>query len=177
MKKILFTSIIACNILFGSNYDLNKNSNKTLVIDKTNGTHLSENKPIWQNNLAWQDEEYTDNEKEAYLNNDKNYDKVGDLEYAKEYCKKSTYFKFDNWRLPNYHELNLLRNNYNELNPKFKKSPKGFFWSIDEDLHDKSKYKRVSFDINRADSFVNKNYKLYIRCVRGEYKTDSNLTN
>jgi hypothetical protein len=160
MKKILFTSIIACNILFGSNYDLNKNSNKTLVIDETNGT-------VWQNNLIWQDEEYTKEEKEAYLNNDKNYDKVGDLEYAKEYCKKSTYFKFDNWRLPNYHELN----------PKFKKSPKGFFWSIDEDLHDKSKYKRVSFDINRADSFVNKNYKLYIRCVRGEYKTDSNLTN
>jgi predicted nucleotidyltransferase len=70
MKKVVLISIISCNILFGSNYDLNKNQNKTLITDNTNGTHLLENKPIWENNLAWQDEEYTDNEKEAYLNND-----------------------------------------------------------------------------------------------------------
>jgi hypothetical protein len=173
MKKLLFLPVLLCSTLFGSNYDLNNNHSNSLVFDKTIGKDSNTSKVIWQNGLTWQNSEYTDEERQIYIDSSRNYKKIGDLNYAINYCKNLEYLGFDDYRLPNHHELNMLRDEYNTLNSKFKESPKGFFWSADEHINDKTKSRRVSFDINRDDAFVNKNHKLYIRCVRGQYKTTS----
>jgi hypothetical protein len=170
-EKFIFSIIFILffNLNIFAEYHFQKDSSKIITSDITKG--IKDN-IIWRNNLIWQDEEYSEDEINIYKNNEKNYQKVGTLEYAKEYCKKSTYGGFKNWRLPYFHELNILRDRNNKINHNFKKAPEGFFWSLDEDLDDKTKYKRVAFEINRADIYINKKHHLYIRCIKDKYISD-----
>jgi hypothetical protein len=167
--KLTIPIIFAMSLNSFADYQFEKNKNELVIKDATKGFSKE---VIWKNNLIWQDEEYSEDEINTYKQNDKDYQKVGTLEYAKSYCKNSTYIGITTWRLPYFHELNTIRDKHNSINSKFRKVPEGFFWSLDEDLNDKTKYKRVSFKMNRADAYISQNHHLYIRCVTDEYNSE-----
>ena len=64
----------------------------------------------------WQDESYTSLEEVAY-NDGKNYNKVGNEEYAKGYCENLTLDGFSDFRLPNIYELTTLIDNTKSEEP------------------------------------------------------------
>lgn len=121
--------------------------------------------------LIWQDEPYTQQEKEAYDNNKKNYGKAGNWEYAKQYCKDLRLGDFSDWRLPNIYELVTLIDNKKQSKPR---SVDGLvniaeysYWSsTDSTKLPDSKwiahyvYGNINYNWVKRDS--------YVRCVRGK---------
>lgn len=115
-------------------------------------------------NILWQD------------NIQASYTKLS-LDNSKEYCNTLKINSYENWRLPTYEEL-LSIGDYEvykpTLNPIFKNSASGHFWSII--------YKRIAFEkewVPKNDFFVKRIYfsdgysydndrtgKAYVRCVK-----------
>ena len=146
MKYLLFTLLL--NTLLFSNLLRNEN----IVIN----TDL---------NIVWQDD--------VSVQDTKLY-----LEDAKQYCSNLSLNSYKNWRLPTYEEL-LSIGDYEvykpTLNPIFKNSASGHFWSLT--------YQRISYGegwVSLNDYYVKRLYfsdgysydndrtgKAYVRCVSG----------
>lgn len=128
--------------------------------------------PIWQDpvtGLMWQDEPYTQQEKEACSCNG-NYEKVGDWKYAKQYCKELRLGGYSDWRLPTIYELLTLLDNTKEEEPyiidglKHINTP--FCWS--STVCKGHKFAWFVVFLAGDSGTDSKRYQLYIRAVRGK---------
>jgi len=111
--------------------------------------------------LMWQDEPYTEKEKEVY-DKSKEYGKVLKWKHAVEYCQSLVLNGYDDWRLPSKKELIGLYKNKKQL----KNVASYYYWSATTNVSDSSDAWYVSF-YNGYDNWYSKTREGYIRCVRG----------
>lgn len=120
--------------------------------------------------LEWQDERYTDAEKEANSKNINN-GKAGNWEYVKYYCENLNLGRKNDWRIPNVYEILTLFNG-NFIVEGFKNLPSDknldlftYWFNADDDLY-----------IDSNDYQNRKTFSLFIRCVRGKSLNYDTLT-
>lgn len=122
--------------------------------------------------LMWQDESYTSSEEVAY-NDGKNYNKVGNEEYAQGYCENLTLGGFSDFRLPNIYELTTLIDNTKSEEPYIVDGIKNipnipFYWSSTPSAIYLDYSWSTSFGFNGGYNAEGRNIgHYYIRCVRG----------
>ncbi|MDY0264257.1 MAG: DUF1566 domain-containing protein [Sulfurospirillum cavolei] len=118
--------------------------------------------------LIWQDEPYTSEEYRAY-DNDLNYGKAGNWEYAKQYCKELRLGGFSDWRLPNIYELVTLLDNTKSKAPHVINGLHNVtserYWSSNTVASKKSNAWYVYFYDGKV-IWDDKGYSSSVRCVR-----------
>lgn len=139
-----------------------------------NATIISQNGMAKDNvtGLMWQDESYTSAEEVAY-NDGKNYNKVGNEEYAKGYCENLTLDGFSDFRLPNIYELTTLIDNTKSEEPYIvdgiKNIASQFYWTSTTSVSYLDYSWTTSFGFNGGYNAEGRNIgHYYIRCVRGK---------
>lgn len=139
-----------------------------------NATIISQNKVAKDDatDLMWQDEIYTPLEQIAY-DEGKNYDKVGNEEYAKGYCENLTLGGFSDFRLPNIYELTTLIDNTKSEEPYIvdgiKNIASQFYWTSTTSVSYLDYSWTTSFGFNGGYNAEGRNIgHYYVRCVRGK---------
>lgn len=123
--------------------------------------------------LMWQDEIYTSLEQVAY-DEGKNHHKVGNLQYAKEYCENLTLDGFSDFRLPNIYELTTLIDNTKSQEPYIADGIKNIssisiYWSSTPSATYLDYTWTTSFGFDGGYNAEGRNIgHYYIRCVRGK---------
>ena len=112
-------------------------------------------------NLMWQDEPYTQKEKEAY-DAHKEYDKVLRWKNAINYCKDLSLGGYTDWRVPSKDELMALYKNKNQLENVSSDS----YWSSTTHASNNSDH-AWSIYLSSGDQYsYSKSTSHYVRCVR-----------
>jgi len=117
--------------------------------------------------LMWQDEPYTDGEKQAYKD-DKNSGKAGNWEYAKNYCENLSFAGYGDWRLPSIDELLSITDDTRydpAIKDGFKNVVSDYYWSSSPDVSDSSGAWGVYFE-SGSDGWGDKSDASFVRCVR-----------
>lgn len=112
------------------------------------------------NNLMWQDEPYTLQERRAYSNNT-NYEKVGSWPHALSYCNNLSLNNYHDWHLPTRSQLQYLYNNKGELVNVLPE----YYWSFITD----SPGIIIAWYVRFSDGYTSSIYRSkssYVRCVR-----------
>lgn len=130
--------------------------------------------------LMWQDDAYTQDEETNYSTRINN-GKVGNWNYAKDYCENLTLSGYSDWRLPNIYELVTLLDN-TKSNPAYsvdgmQNIVSKIYWSstpftVNQNSNDAS---LVNFEYGNYSGSDKKN-SFYIRCVRGKQLNFNNLS-
>ncbi|MDD3466275.1 MAG: DUF1566 domain-containing protein [Campylobacterales bacterium] len=128
--------------------------------------------------LMWQDEPYTEAEKQHYKENTNNR-KAGSWEYAKGYCQNLSLGGKKDWRLPNIYELSTITDNTKSEKPYiidgFENTASGYYWSSTTYVAGTTYAWNVNFDGGFVLD-VGKTYSYYVRCVRGKHLNFDNLS-
>ncbi len=138
--KIVFLILLGISLL---NAQYLRDDAKEIVIDT-------------KANLMWQD-----NNETIGVPNKKNW------ETALDYCKNLTLATYNDWRLPNFNELNRLADkNYSPtINPVFENIITAFYWTSTTDAEDNNKAWHIFFN-NATDNVHTKDIRNFVRCVR-----------
>ena len=121
---------------------------------ENNGVYLEKH-----TNLMWQDEAYGDIEDGANARN-RSGKKAGSWNYAENYCRRSNYGGYADWRLPTSRELMHVHRKRGQSFVNFRGDD---FWSSTPATD--TRY----YVVYAADAYPYKRYKKesnYIRCVR-----------
>ena len=108
----------------------------------------------------WQDEPYTQKEKDAKLQN-VNYNKVQNFRLANSYCNNLDLLNFTNWRLPSIQDFTKLYT----VKKYLKNKRDDIFWSSS---YDENNY-IIGYTFNLKDNHYLQEDKYntnFIRCVR-----------
>ena len=122
-----------------------------------------------QTHLQWQDEPYTQAEKDAYNANTEE-GKVLFWTSAIDYCEALDFGGKDDWRLPNFNELYYIadRSIYDPaLSSVFTNVVSSRYWSSTTYASRSSNAWYVDFNNGDDDYWFDKSNSLFVRCVRG----------
>ena len=126
---------------------------------------LSYNNNIWKDTytkLIWQDEKYTIDEIKA-----SNFNKIGNLNHAKKYCKNLHIGNYSDWYLPRIEQLEKLyfkKTHLKNVDYSFE------YWSSSKATNDDENYNRfwtIDFSNGFMGNYTGK-HSLLIRCVRDD---------
>ncbi|MBD3840805.1 MAG: DUF1566 domain-containing protein [Campylobacterales bacterium] len=89
---------------------------------------------------------------------------------ALEYCQKSTFGGYSNWRLPTVKEYQLIidktRRDEIMINPTFKYILQTGYWTSDKTWRTLNLYGYYIYFKSGTAYYENKTYKKFVRCVR-----------
>jgi len=165
-------------VLYANDLPILQTGQTKIYHDGDNGTHQAGIKRSYtkkgeviidnSTGLMWQNQAYTQKEKEAEDAN-KEHGKVLKWANASKYCDELTLGGYDDWKLPTLKELKTLVD-YSQHNPaidaQFEVIP-DYYWTRTTYADDTADAWVVGFD-DGGDGWSTKSGSDYVRCVRGQ---------
>lgn len=124
-----------------------------------------------KNHLVWSNLSFSKKELELSSQN-KNYEKVGNFDYAVRYCSEQSYDGFTDWRLPTKKEFKTIIDKNNPQNNYFKKRFKHTYsetyWTSATDKRNELWGWGISMQDEGELYLLKKSHSSLIMCIRGE---------